>query len=203
MRGDLVIGLDSSTTATKAIAFDRRGRIVAEGRAPVPLSTPHPGWFEQEVSDWTGAAATALKQLTRKIDAGRVAGLAISNQRESFAQFDNKDRALRPGTLWLDERAQTEVSDLCAELAAGARAGLEARVKDGLARLREAAMHMSAAEALLAGILPAPAAASEDIGTSIAETLHLVTRAVALGQRQGERFDDAQPARRQSPGRGI
>lgn len=116
MRRDLVIGIDSSTTATKAIAFDRRGRIVAEGRAPVPLSTPHPGWFEQEVSDWTGAAATALKQLTRKIDAGRVAGLAISNQRESFAQFDNKDRALRPGTLWLDERAQTEVSDLCAEL---------------------------------------------------------------------------------------
>ena len=88
MRGDLVIGIDSSTTATKAIAFDARGRIVAEGRAPIPLSNPHPGWFEQEVSDWTGALTKALKQLTKKIDAKRIAGLAISNQRESFAQFD-------------------------------------------------------------------------------------------------------------------
>ena len=61
MRGDLVIGIDSSTTATKAFAFDARGRIVAEGRAPIPLSNPHPGWFEQEVSDWTGALTKAVK----------------------------------------------------------------------------------------------------------------------------------------------
>lgn len=120
MRGDLVIGIDSSTTATKAIAFDGRGRIVAEGRAPIPLSNPHPGWFEQEVSDWTGALTKALKQLSKKIDMKRVAGLAISNQRESFAQFDSRGKALRPGTLWLDERAQKEVKDIVAELGAEA-----------------------------------------------------------------------------------
>ena len=118
MRGDLVIGIDSSTTATKAIAFDARGRIVAEGRAAIPLSNPKPGWFEQEVADWTGATAKALKQLTKKIDAKRVVGLAISNQRESFAQFDAQDKPLRPGTLWLDERAHAEVNDIVAELGA-------------------------------------------------------------------------------------
>lgn len=116
MRGDLVIGLDSSTTATKAIAFDRDGRTVAEGRAPVALSNPKPGWFEQDVADWTGAAAKALKQLTKKVDATRIAAVAISNQRESFAQFDAKGVALRPGTLWLDQRAQVEVRDIVAEL---------------------------------------------------------------------------------------
>jgi sugar (pentulose or hexulose) kinase len=116
MRGDLVIGIDSSTTATKAIAFDRSGRIVAEGRAAVPLSNPKPGWFEQDVDDWTGATAKSLKQLTKKIDAGRIAAIAISNQRESFAQFDAKGKALRPGTLWLDERAHQEAKDIEAEL---------------------------------------------------------------------------------------
>ena len=105
MRGDLVIGIDSSTTATKAIACDARGRIVAEGRAAVPLSNPKPGWFEQEVADWTGAAAKALKQLTRRSTPSASPRIAISNQRESFAQFDAKGKALRPGTLWLDERA--------------------------------------------------------------------------------------------------
>ncbi len=116
MRGDLVIGIDSSTTATKAIAFDRNGRTVAEGRAAVPLSNPKPGWFEQEIDDWTGAATKALKQLTKKVDASRIAAVSISNQRESFAQFDAKDKALRPGTLWLDERAHQEVKDITAEL---------------------------------------------------------------------------------------
>ncbi len=65
MRGDLVIGIDSSTTATKAIAWDRRGRAVAEGRAAVPLSNPRPGWFEQKAEDWTKALTASLRQLAR------------------------------------------------------------------------------------------------------------------------------------------
>ncbi len=116
MKPDLIIGIDSSTTACKAIAFDRRGRIVAEGRAEIPLSNPKPGWFEQDVADWTGSLAAALKQLTKKISARRIAALAVSNQRESFAQFDAKGKALRPGTLWLDERSHVEVKELAAEI---------------------------------------------------------------------------------------
>ncbi len=145
MRGDLVIGIDSSTTATKAIAFDPRGRIVAEGRAPIPLSNPKPGWFEQEVSDWTGAAAKALKQLTKKIDAKRIAGIAISNQRESFAQFDSRGRALRPGTLWLDERATAEVGQITSEIHADKLhriSGKPADVTPCLYRCRWLANHM-------------------------------------------------------------
>ena len=118
MKPDLVIGIDQSTTATKAIAFDGRGRIVAEGRASVPLSNPQMGWFEQEVSDWTGSVAASLKQLTRKISKDRIAAISISNQRESFAQFDGKGRPLRPGTLWLDERAHVEVKEIAAEVGA-------------------------------------------------------------------------------------
>ncbi len=116
MTPDLVIGIDSSTTACKAIAFDRRGRIVAEGRATIPLSNPKPGWMEQEVSDWTGSLATALKQVTKKISARRIAALAVSSQRESFAQFDARGKALRPGTLWLDERSHVEVKELATEI---------------------------------------------------------------------------------------
>jgi sugar (pentulose or hexulose) kinase len=98
MKQELVIGLDASTTATKAIAWNSRGHAVAEGRAQVPLSTPKPGWFEQDVGDWTGAATKALKQLSKKIDMARVVAISISNQRESFAQFDKNNKALRPGT---------------------------------------------------------------------------------------------------------
>ena len=116
MKPDLVIGIDQSTTATKAIAFDRRGQIVAEGRAVVPLSNPQMGWFEQDVADWTGSVEKALLQLTRKIAKSRIAAVSISNQRESFAQFDKENKPLRPGTLWLDERAHVEVKEIAAEV---------------------------------------------------------------------------------------
>ncbi len=116
MKPDLVIGIDQSTTASKAIAFDKRGHIVAEGRASVKLSNPKMGWFEQEVADWTGSVAAALKQLTRKVSKARIAAVSISNQRESFAQFDSKGKALRPGSLWLDERAHVEVKEIAAEV---------------------------------------------------------------------------------------
>ena len=118
MKPDLVIGLDSSTTATKAIAWDGNGHAVAEGRAALVIGNPKPGWYEQESKEWTGAAAKALKQLTKKISADRISAIAISSQRESFAQFDKNGKALRPGTLWLDERATSILPDMEKKLSA-------------------------------------------------------------------------------------
>lgn len=102
---DCVIGIDSSTTATKAIAWTREGKFVAEGRCPIKLNNPKPGHFEQDAKDWWYSTAEALRQLTGKIDANRIAGLAISNQRETFCVFDENETPLMPGTIWLDERA--------------------------------------------------------------------------------------------------
>jgi sugar (pentulose or hexulose) kinase len=104
MKPDLVIGIDCSTTATKAVAWDRGGKAVAEGRATHPMSTPHPGYFEQNAEDWWTSTSTALRQLTAAIDPQRIAGLAVSNQRETFAPLDEAGRALRPGMTWMDER---------------------------------------------------------------------------------------------------
>lgn len=112
MTRDLVIGLDSSTTATKAIAWDRDGHAVGEGRASIPLSNPQAGWFEQDAEDWWASAQTAIRELLSKVKPERIAAIAISNQRESFAQFDAKGKALRPGTLWLDERGRSEIDRL-------------------------------------------------------------------------------------------
>jgi sugar (pentulose or hexulose) kinase len=104
MKPDLVLGIDSSTTATKAVAFDREGRTVAEGRASHPMLTPHPGFYEQNAEDWWGSASDALRQVASKVDAGRIAGMAVSNQRETFVPLDEHGTALRTGMTWMDER---------------------------------------------------------------------------------------------------
>jgi len=116
MTKDLVIGLDSSTQSTKAVAWTRNGTPVAEGRASIPLSQPQPGWVEQDVEDWWSAARTALRELAGEIDVSRVAALAISNQRETVAFLDEQGNGVRPAVVWLDERAREEVELLSGEI---------------------------------------------------------------------------------------
>ena len=112
MAGDLVIGLDSSTQSTKAIAWTREGEAVAEGRAPIASNSPRPGWVEQDIENWWDSACAALTELTGQIEPGRVAGLAISNQRETVAFLAEDGGAIRPAMVWLDERAQDELPRL-------------------------------------------------------------------------------------------
>ncbi|MGH6704662.1 MAG: FGGY family carbohydrate kinase, partial [Bradyrhizobium sp.] len=109
MSRDLVIGIDCSTSATKAIAWDARGRSVAEGRVAIAMSNPAPGYFEQDPAEWWSSTAGALRQIAGKIDPGRVAAIGISNQRETFSFFTEDGRALRPGMVWLDERARAQL----------------------------------------------------------------------------------------------
>ncbi len=108
MEKDLVIGIDSSTSATKAIAWDRDGHLVSEGRMPIPMSNPSPGCFEQNPDDWWGSTVGGLKQVTGQVDPGRVAAVSISNQRETFGVFDEAGLPVRDGIVWLDERAIDE-----------------------------------------------------------------------------------------------
>src|SRR4029453_5288366 len=108
MNPDLVIGIDSSTSATKAIAWDRNGRAIAEGRAPIAMSNPEPGFFEQDPNDWWRSTAQALKEVSAKVDPARIAPGGISNQAGTLRLFAGDGTALRPGLVWLDDRARAQ-----------------------------------------------------------------------------------------------
>lgn len=106
----LVISMDSSTTACKAIAWDASGQAVAEGRATISLRQPHPGFHEQDAEEWWAAACTALRACVAQIDASALEGLAITHQRESFVVLDAAGAPLRNAILWSDERSRAQVT---------------------------------------------------------------------------------------------
>ena len=60
----VLIGIDVGTTATKGLAIAPDGRVVAREEAEYPLSTPRPGWSEQDPEDWWRATQTVLQRLT-------------------------------------------------------------------------------------------------------------------------------------------
>ena len=94
---DVVIGIDASTTAVKAIAFTRDGAELFQARETYPLSNPKPGHFEQDAEHWWAALISALKQVADKVGAARVAAIAIAHQRETFTLIDACRQAAHSG----------------------------------------------------------------------------------------------------------
>lgn len=113
---DLVIGLDSSTSATKAIAWTREGLSVAEGRSPIPLASPAPDWYEQNPDDWWTSACAALRELLQRVSPGRIAAIGISAQRETFVPLAADGSPVRPAIVWMDRRCGDEVAWLSAQV---------------------------------------------------------------------------------------
>jgi len=120
MTADLVLAIDCSTTASKAVAWDREGSPVAEGRASLELLSPHPGWGEQDARHWRRATMLAIQQVTAQIDPARIASLCITHQRESFVPVDASGEPLRNGILWLDERSRGQLATLDRQFGHGA-----------------------------------------------------------------------------------
>ncbi|MBI4944411.1 MAG: xylulose kinase [Actinobacteria bacterium] len=109
----LVLAVDCSTTASKAVAFDARGREVATASTPLDLDRPGPGRHEQDAEQWWTATLTSLARCVADLDdPGRVRALCVTHQRESFVCLDADGRPLRPAILWLDSRAGAEIAAL-------------------------------------------------------------------------------------------
>ena len=114
MKSEIVIGVDSSTTATKAISWDSSGKNIAEGSSPIRLFSPQPNYYEQNPDDWWHSMAESLQKLTHQIDKERITALSIANQRETFVGLNKHGKPVRPAIIWLDERCKTIVDKFAA-----------------------------------------------------------------------------------------
>ena len=97
--GDLALGIDCSSTASKVVAWDRSGKAVGEGRAPLEHLRLRPLHSEQRAEDWWEATQLAVAGLLKGVDADRIAGICITHQRESFVPVDQDNRALRDAKI--------------------------------------------------------------------------------------------------------
>jgi len=115
MSDPLVIAVDSSTTATKAIVVDAQGGTLGQGRATYDMVSPAQGRYEQNAGDWVGAAHRAIAGAVASLaepDRRRVAALCVTPQRQTFVLCDDDGTPRRPAILWLDSRAGDQVLSL-------------------------------------------------------------------------------------------
>jgi xylulokinase len=97
------IGIDVGTTAVKALAVSPSGEVLARAQASYPLSTPRPGWAEQDPEDWWRATQEALAAL-----GVRPAAIGLSGQMHGLVALDASDQVIRPAILWNDGRTQRQ-----------------------------------------------------------------------------------------------
>jgi xylulokinase len=106
-----LVGLDIGTSSAKGVLVDAgSGRVVASAERDYPLSTPRPGWAEQDPEDWWAAASSVLAEL------GPCDAIGLSGQMHGLVALDAADRVLRPAILWNDGRSQPQCDALIEEL---------------------------------------------------------------------------------------
>ncbi len=102
----VLLGLDIGTTGVKALLIDEAGTTLASHTDEYPMSTPRPGWAEQDPDLWWQAtiAATRAVIAAARIDGRDIRGIGLSGQMHSSVFLDSNDEVIREAILWCDGR---------------------------------------------------------------------------------------------------
>ena len=119
---DHILALDQGTTSSRAIVFDREGRIAAMSQHAFTQYYPQDGWVEHDPMEIWETERRAAAEAVAGLPAGAVAGIGVTNQRETTILWDKATgKPVYNAIVWQCRRT----AELCEELK---RQGLEERI---------------------------------------------------------------------------
>ncbi|MGF6860490.1 glycerol kinase [Rhodobacteraceae bacterium MBR-64] len=113
-----ILALDQGTTSSRAIVFDAQMAVVATAQQEFPQHFPRSGWVEHAPADlWQTTLAMAKAAIAKAgINAGDLAGIGITNQRETTIVWDRANGApIHNAIVWQDRRTAPLCDRLRAE----------------------------------------------------------------------------------------
>ena len=112
------LGIDVSTTATKALLTDAAGRVVAVAASEYPYDTPRPLWSEQDPALWWTGATAAIRAVLAQagLTGADVAAVGLTGQMHGLVLLDEHGQVLRPSILWNDQRTGAQCDDIRARV---------------------------------------------------------------------------------------
>ncbi len=108
------LGIDASTTATKALLIDGGGSVVGVGRSEYSFDTPHPLWSEQSPDLWWAGTIDAIRSVLAEtgVPGHSIGGVGMTGQMHGLVMLDASGTVLRPSILWNDQRTQAECDEI-------------------------------------------------------------------------------------------
>ena len=112
------LGLDISTTSSKALIMDDQGKVVAVASSPHTLQSPKPLWTEQNPAEWWSAASASIRTALEKtgIVGEDIAAIGLTGQMHGLVLLDEAGAVLRPAILWNDQRTQSQCDEIHARI---------------------------------------------------------------------------------------
>src|SRR5436190_23929877 len=88
----LILAIDQSTSATKAVLFDARGKVLDKASKSHRQIYPQPGWVEHDAEEIWGNVLAVIREIAKRNHKkiSSFACLSIANQRETIVVFDRK-----------------------------------------------------------------------------------------------------------------
>ena len=113
-----VLGIDVSTTATKAVLVDETGRVAGVGISEYGYDTPRPLWSEGDPELWWTGAIDAIGSVLGRtgVTGADVVAIGLTGQMHGAVLLDAADAVLRPAILWNDQRTAAECDAIRAAL---------------------------------------------------------------------------------------
>ena len=111
----LILAIDQSTSATKAILFDARGNVLDKASRNHRQIYPQPGWVEHDAEEIWKNVLAVIGEIAKhnRAQLAKLAALSITNQRETVLVFDCKTgKPLHHALVWQDRRGDA----ICAKL---------------------------------------------------------------------------------------
>jgi len=111
---DYFLGIDTSTTSSKALLIDSHGGVVAVASSPHTLQTPKPLWSEQDPLEWWDAVSASIRLVLEKAGIGGegIAAVGLTGQMHGLVLLDGSGNVLRPAILWNDQRTQSQCDEI-------------------------------------------------------------------------------------------
>lgn len=110
-----IMALDQGTTSSRAMIFNKNGHIVAVAQKDFEQMFPQAGWVEHDPKEiWSSQAAVATEAITKaNISSHQIAGIGITNQRETTILWDRKTgEPLYNAIVWQDRRTSSYCNEL-------------------------------------------------------------------------------------------
>ncbi|WOV88169.1 glycerol kinase GlpK [Sporosarcina oncorhynchi] len=107
-----ILSLDQGTTSSRAILFNKKGRVVEKAQQEFEQFFPQPGWVEQDANEIWNSVLACIAEVLRKGDVlpKQIAGIGITNQRETTVVWDkHTGNPIHKAIVW--QSRQTE--DIC------------------------------------------------------------------------------------------
>jgi len=108
------LGLDVSTTSSKALLIDQNGKVLGMASSAHTLSSPKPLWSEQDPTQWWQAVVQSIRNviLQTGISSSEIEAIGLTGQMHGLILLDAEGEVLRPAILWNDQRCQAQCDEI-------------------------------------------------------------------------------------------